>query len=349
MTSPYVFTTIEANQALAGFTQQQIDNIDRAFEWSEKVPALQEAPPIFPGQIMVLHACSGEGKSSVSKWMLKEMARLVQLKFDKAQNYKVLSVVLEETIELARAATMSTPVSFAEIAAGKADRQQVLAAIAKSVDDPIYYVGPSIMGGMINPNAADFNGIAPKDLAEIFVRLERENQVNIAGVVLDYIQIMSDNRNSTDRYPRVTNASMELLNVARSTLRCPLVLCAQSSREVKDRGNKIPGLYDIQHSSQIAQDADIVWSMWHPASEPFGTKINIMGKEIFPFNDIFVVSVCKWRNTAMLGKMFILCGGKPFGDFFEVPFEVLSDISPDDVKRLRVRNFMDLPESVRKF
>lgn len=347
MTNPYVFTNSEASQALVGLARQQIENADRAFSWSVKVPSLNDAPPMFPGQVMVLHACSGEGKSAVSKWLVKQMAQAIKDKF--SQKDKILSVVLEETIELARANTMSVPVNFAEIAAGKADLNMLLRAVAHSAGDPIYYVGPSIMGGLINPNAADFEGITPKQLGEIFYQLQTEQDINAVGVVLDYIQIMSDNRRSIDRYPRVTNASMELLNVARSTLRCPLVICAQSSKEVKERSNKIPGLYDIQHSSQIAQDADIVWSMWHPASEPFGTKINIMGKEIFPFNDIFIVSVCKWRNTAMLGKMFILCGGKPFGDFFEIPFEVLSEISPDDVKRLRVRNFMDLPESVRKF
>lgn len=348
--TPYVFTTSEASQALVGFARQQNENVDKAFLWSPLVPSLDEAPPIFPGQTMVLHAASGEGKSSVSKWLIKEMAKAVTSRFENDKvRHKILSVVLEETIELARANTMSHPITFAEIASGKADVKQVLKAVADSALDPIYYVGPSIMGGLINPNAAEFNGITPKQLGEIFYQLQTEQNVSVAGVCLDYIQIMSDNRNSTDRYPRVTNASMEMLNVSRSTLRCPVIICAQSSKEVKERGNKIPGLYDIQHSSQIAQDADIVWSMWHPASEPFGTQIKIMGKEIFPFNDIFIVSVCKWRNTSLNGKMFILCGGRPFGNFFEIPFDVLSSISPDDVKQLRVRNFMDLPESVRKF
>lgn len=350
MATPYVFTTSEASQALVGFARQQIDNLDKSFDWSDQVPALKDAPAIFPGQIMVLHACSGEGKSSVSKWLVKEMAKAVKNKFDQSQKTKILSVVLEETIELARAATMLNPVVFAEIASGRADMQQVLKAVAQSATDPIYYIGPSVMGRIINPNAAEFNGFSPAMLGEVFYKLQAEQQVNVAGVVLDYIQIMSDNKNSTDRYPRVTNASMELLNVARSTLRCPLVVCAQSKAEVKERSNKVPGLYDIQHSSQIAQDADIVWSMWHPASEPFGTPIKIMGNEIFPFNDIFIVSVCKWRDVPMAGKMFILCGGRPFGNFFEVPLDLLTSINPDDVKKtLRVRSFMDLPESIRKF
>lgn len=349
MSTPYVFSPAEANQALISFAKYQKEHKNYAIGWNPLIPSLKEAPPLFPGQIFVLHAASGEGKSSFSKYWIREVAKAILANHDPKENNKILSIVLEETIELSRAATMSSPLDFAQIATGNANLKEVLVAISDSANDPIYYIGPSISGGIIHPNATEFNGITPKQLGEAFYELQTEQQVNIVAACLDYIQIMSDNKNSSERYSRVTNASMELLNVSRSVLKCPLLVCAQSKADVKERANKIPGLYDIQHSSQIAQDADIVWSMWHPASEPFGTPIKLGGKDIFPFNDIFIINICKWRNVPLQGLMFILCGGKPFGNFFEIPYSVFTSINVDDAKMLKAKAWMDLPTAARSF
>ena len=154
---------------------------------------------------------------------------------------------------------------------------------------------------------------------------------------------------SKDMVSKVLNCSNELLAIARTTMRCPVIVCAQSKPEVKSRQNKIPGLYDIHWSSQISMDADIVWSIWKISKDSFGTKVYIGGVEVYPFTDIYLVSVCKWRDTPLEGLSFILCSGKPFGEFFEIPFDFFSSLGVDQMKAMRVRNFMDLPENVRKF
>ena len=350
MKTPYVFTTSEASQSLLTFARDQVKNKKYAISWPNAIPSLKEAPAMFPGQVMVLQSCSGEGKSTISKWWIKQIAKSILIQGDESSQNKVLSCVLEETIEKARANTMSSPIVFSEVATGNADLKKLLRATAESANDPIYYVGPSMAGGIIHPNAAEFEGIKPRHLGEIVYNLQSEQNINIVAATLDYIQIMSDNAGTRDNMTsKVLNASNEILNVARSTLRCPIMVCAQSKVEVKGRQNKIPGLYDVQWSSQIAQDADIVWSIWKISQESFGTKVYIGGVEVYPFDDVYVVSVCKWRDVGMSGLTFILCSGKPFGEFFEIPFDFFSSLGVDQMKAMRVRNFMDLPENVRKF
>lgn len=347
---PYKFTVAEANQAVANYAQYQIDHKKLSIGWPATFPTLHNnAPHIFPGQAWVVQACPAEGKSAFSSWwsgIVQNIARFNQP--ETGTRYAGMNVVLEESIELNRSRTMSVPLDFKKISAGDADMNEVRAAIMQSHDDPMYYVGPSIVGGSINPDAADFNGVRPYDLAKIAYDLQKDDNVKLIGCVVDYIQLMTDNDDTKQDWPRrIGNVSRELLNAIRNTLKCPVLICAQTDlKKVKDRANKMPGMADVQWASQISQDMDMLWSMWKPANDmPMGQYVKIRGKKIPVLQDVIIVKIDKWRNTGMAGTMFAMCLGNPFGDLFEIDLDKANGLDAEQLLLEGYTHFGSIPES----
>ena len=85
-------------------------------------------------------------------------------------------------------------------------------------------------------------------------RLKSEH--NLGLIVVDYLQLMSPQRNSDSMVQMVTEISRSLKGLARE-LDVPVVALSQLSRAVEQRGGK-PRLSDLRDSGSIEQDADVV-------------------------------------------------------------------------------------------
>lgn len=81
-------------------------------------------------------------------------------------------------------------------------------------------------------------------------------------VVLDYIQHMAKGTGGNDKFAAVSEASQMLKQVTLDK-NIALIALAQMGRSIDDRKKWIPTMSDIQHSSQIEQDADtLIFLEW---------------------------------------------------------------------------------------
>ena len=101
----------------------------------------------------------------------------------------------------------------------------------------------------------DTPGISPLQLRTKSRRLHAEHGLDL--IMVDYLQLMGDDRRTENRTQAVSTISRELKNLARE-LNVPLVAASQLSRAVEQRHDKRPILSDLRDSGALEQDADVV-------------------------------------------------------------------------------------------
>ena len=88
-------------------------------------------------------------------------------------------------------------------------------------------------------------------------RLKGEHD-DLALIIVDYLQLLrGSGRYEGHREQEISEVS-RLLKILAWELNIPVIACAQLSREVERRPNKLPQLSDLRESGAIEQDADIV-------------------------------------------------------------------------------------------
>lgn len=87
-------------------------------------------------------------------------------------------------------------------------------------------------------------------------RMEAKGQT-LDLVIVDYLQLLSQDQAVKGMYEKVSEISMALKAIAK-TFAVPVMALAQLSREVEKRADKVPQLSDLRDSGQIEQDADAV-------------------------------------------------------------------------------------------
>lgn len=85
-------------------------------------------------------------------------------------------------------------------------------------------------------------------------RLKSEHDLGL--IMIDYLQLMTTNKNYDNMVNQVTEISRSLKGLARE-LDVPVIALSQLSRAVESRGGK-PRLSDLRDSGSIEQDADVV-------------------------------------------------------------------------------------------
>lgn len=93
-----------------------------------------------------------------------------------------------------------------------------------------------------------------------FARSVKRPAGRIAGVVTDYLQLMSGPAGAS-RYEIVTENARQFKIMARE-LECPVILLSQLNRNSEQRMDKRPTLSDLRDSGAIEQDADVVMMLY---------------------------------------------------------------------------------------
>lgn len=107
----------------------------------------------------------------------------------------------------------------------------------------------------------DTAAITPLQLQTKCRRLDQEHKLDL--IVVDYLQLMTGDRQIDNRVQEVSNISRNLKVLARD-LKVPVLAAAQLSRAVEQRADKRPLLSDLRESGSLEQDADVVLFIHRP-------------------------------------------------------------------------------------
>lgn len=115
---------------------------------------------------------------------------------------------------------------------------------------------------------------------ESISRLAASNPKGLGAVVVDYLQLVAPPAESKreNREQQVAAMSRAFKLLAR-TIKAPVFLLAQLNREVEKDEGRPPRLSDLRESGSIEQDADRVWFLYRPkgdAAAPASTTIDVM-------------------------------------------------------------------------
>ncbi|MCG9127865.1 replicative DNA helicase [Candidatus Poribacteria bacterium] len=85
----------------------------------------------------------------------------------------------------------------------------------------------------------------------------KANYEDLGLIIVDYLQLLRGSDRYSVREQEISDISRSL-KVLAWELGVPVIACAQLSREIERRPNKLPQLSDLRESGAIEQDADIV-------------------------------------------------------------------------------------------
>ncbi|MDD4000361.1 MAG: replicative DNA helicase, partial [Bacilli bacterium] len=108
-----------------------------------------------------------------------------------------------------------------------------------------------------------------EELITVCRKLKRDNKLDI--VIVDYLQLLTTSRRTSNRVEEVSRISRQLKMMARE-LQVPVLALSQLSRDIEKREDKRPVLSDLRESGSIEQDADIVMFLHRePSKNPEDT------------------------------------------------------------------------------
>lgn len=197
---------------------------------------------LLPGQLVVVAARPGAGKSALALSMARALAEHTGAAVP-FLSYEMSEIELAQRL-LAEALRMDLlalrngdipPAAERDLAVA-AER---LAALPLWIDDN----PPETIAGV-------------RSLMRRLARCKR-----IGAVVVDYLQLMGTDRRLDNRNLEVSEISRGLKRLA-TELQVPVVACAQLNRQLENRHDKRPMLADLRDSGAIEQDANLVLMLY---------------------------------------------------------------------------------------
>lgn len=101
----------------------------------------------------------------------------------------------------------------------------------------------------------DRAGVSTADIRQFARSVSRHGK--LAGVVVDYLQLITGTNTRAERRTQVDEASRQLKVLAKD-LRVPVIILSQLNRDSTKRSDPRPRLDELKESGSIEQDADIV-------------------------------------------------------------------------------------------
>jgi replicative DNA helicase len=223
-------------------TQRKADR--RICGYSTGFEALDELCGGFmPGELVILGARPGAGKSAMALNMAQSMARFDPY-LQEALPVLFFSLEMTQRQILKRMFAIDTGIHGTKLRHARLDdgeMKRVNTAANRLYDLPLY----------INDRA----GLNALEIRMITQRFKRRHGIRI--VFIDYLQIMSGQGRHESRNMDLTN-TMQRLQILAKDLNLAVVVLSQLSRNVENREDKRPRLSDLRESGSIEQAANMV-------------------------------------------------------------------------------------------
>ena len=205
-----------------------------------------ETGGVYPGEVVILAARAGQGKTTLALQMAYNMAAAGVPVYYASLEMNRVQIALKNLCRLA-----GVPIKL--VRSGRIftrSRERLIDASDKCT---------------VPLHIHDWPKIRPFDIARVARRLK-------AGVIfVDYLQRVKPTDSGQKRWEQVGQISDDLKTVA-ADLNVPVVALAQLNREMdKDRRESRPKLSHLRESGNLEQDADQVLLLWRPENGIIGT------------------------------------------------------------------------------
>lgn len=277
---------------------------------------------ILPGQVTVVQAQTHQYKSGFLHFW--ERCAANQLLADNRTDEAIIHVSVEEVVEEQGFIMLGRMIEedAGKLARGDIQNWEMLEQNAVRIGTiPIYRIGESLARAEDMPNLYLSNMI--RSIQSLVSGEVTGTPIKPALLAFDYLQAFPID-------PEVKRATLEnqrnlqvrqdfyRLRQAAAYFRCPVVVAVQAKQELEKRNGKygdvmMPGMYDAQETSAIAQRADRIISLWMPkVTHPAGSTITlppqpgeVVGQTITVSDDLLFVKVTKQRGGLPSGQSWL--------------------------------------------
>ena len=266
---PYVFDMSKGMAAVRAHQQFMTDNKHLALQFP--IPELRYYfHPSYPGKQTTVQAQSHNGKSLFTDFWAHQAAKEL---FESGRRGVIVKVNTEDAIETLITAELSRG------GAGKLDDLQ--AGIIANSDEylkvetqigslPIVHIGESL--GMDDSVAAELHLSNIARLIDFTRKEYFSEEMPIVAIFVDFIQALPldpEIKTTIENTRRIQVISDEnRLRRAAKYFYCPVIVAAQSKQDA-DMSTahsflRLPGFWDVQEASYVAQHTDFMYSLWFP-------------------------------------------------------------------------------------
>ena len=260
--------------------------------------------PLMPGQLLSIIAQTSNYKSSFMRTWERLLAnQLMAENRDECIIHVSVEEVVEEQIYQEIAALSDEDAGA--LAHGRVQDWDKLRAAAVQVGQiPIYRIGDSLARPETYSELHSANII--KAIAELTGGHVTGSKVKVAGIFVDYLQALPFAPGAPrDRRLQVREDTYMLRKMS-AMFDCGVAVGVQAKQNLGGAASadfRIPGIYDGEESSSIAQRSDRIIQLWMPKmTHSLGTMINHNDISFVVTDDMLWLKVGKQRGGLPSGK-----------------------------------------------
>lgn len=296
------------------YATQQIEFIEKNRHRALKffIPGIDKYfAPMLPGQVCAVVAQTSNYKSGLlHAW---EYAAAKQLQAEGRRNEIIVHISVEECIEEQAYLLfgVETREDAGEIARGNVqDWNKLKQAAIRIGTIPIYRIGDSLA------RSEDFPELYLSNIIRSIKFMQEEllgRSTRIAALFFDYLQAFPFDpevrRTSNKDMQRRLQVREDIyrLRQAAAHFEAPVIVGVQAKQHLNDapRAMYIPGIYDGEESSAIAQRSDRIIQLWLPKMNwPVGEIIEYNGIRYTVDENLMFIKVGKQRGRLPSGQTF---------------------------------------------
>ena len=269
--------------------------------------------PAMPGQLVAIVAQTSHYKSGFMHFWERQAAK--QLIDEGRDNESIIHISVEECIEEQIFLMLAhySGENAGKLAHGDVQDWSKRKAAALMVEQiPIYRVGDSL---------ARPENIQELYLSNIIMAVEAlvngevtGNKITPAAIFVDYLQALPiDPKTMTAKIENKRRLQVRediyALRQASRLFNCPVVVGVQAKQRLEGAASasiQLPGIYDGEESSSIAQRSDRIIQLWMPKQTmAIGTSFDIGSKSLTVEENMLFVKVGKQRGGFPSGKTWL--------------------------------------------
>lgn len=253
--------------------------------------------PMTRGSIGVIVGETNHGKSPLAATIAYNVKERIKRE---GSGGAVVIFLTEETVEKRQIQLWNDGrTTLRGVLTGSAHMNLIEENIAKSNDDPVYFIGDSadIAGSDLDDETLGM--LTPRRIALTMQKLIRMN-VKPELVIVDHVhdlQIEKPPRDEAELYETVGRQLVSLAVALKPY--APVLYVAQANQNLKTTRTlleRLPEVQDVKFMSALKYKASHVYSITYPKKFMQGQRISVQGKDYDVATGLFVVKAAKFRD-----------------------------------------------------